>query len=121
ESRHARAPAVVELPAAPRTTQRQDRHSCGAERFHFAVHRARGPLDPPRPLAPGEAAMRLEQQQCGEEAVGPHEMCTIDRVPGIMSEPDIYGHGTDPDSPSCPDRAYSGTSSVVVALDFALP
>ncbi len=72
EPGHPRAPAFRELPATARAAQRENRHAGGAERLHVPMHRAQGHLEPLRQRASRQAAVGLQKQQGGQQALGFH-------------------------------------------------
>ena len=65
-------PVALELPAALGSSERRDGDVGGAEGLHIAMDGALGDLQAVRELAAGDAALGLEKQQRGEEAVGLH-------------------------------------------------
>jgi hypothetical protein len=66
------APILFELPAALRATERGDGNADAAQGFHVAMNGALGNFKPFGEFAAGEAAIGLQQEQSGEEAIGFH-------------------------------------------------
>lgn len=73
----ARLVVAQKAPAATRASFRHHRDARGAQRVHVAEDGALGNFQPGRQIPRGHAAVRLEEQQDGQKAPGPHRKSTL--------------------------------------------
>src|SRR5690606_28301194 len=90
------------LPAALRTAQGEHRHAGRSEGFHVAVDGALRHFEPLGEHTRRQAAMRLEEENGGEQTVGSHRR---NRAPLIMTERVMYVPAPWPGSPRT-DRGH---------------